>query len=232
MIATYPSLGNLVAFVGADGAQLAAYHVPAQGAWRGGLVLIQEIFGLTTHIREQCDRFARHGFEVLAPAIFDREAPGLDLSYSAEDIAQAMRLVHAHSFEQTLSDVERCVDWLASSGPVVITGYCYGGSAAWATAVRSDRLVAAACYYGSMIPSQASNVPRCPTLIHFGRNDAEIPLGAVETFTRARPDVDVQLYPAGHGFNSDRRDDYHGPSSELAFERTIALFSAHTGGGW
>ncbi|MBB3695630.1 dienelactone hydrolase family protein [Sphingomonas sp. BK580] len=219
-------LGRLVDLTATDGAPIAAYHVEAQAPRRGGLVLIQEIFGLTTHIREQCDRFAREGYDVLAPAIFDREAPGLDLGYAPEEVAEAIRLVRAHPLEQTLTDADLCIEQLAAAGPVFMTGYCYGGSASYVMACRSTRLTAAACYYGSMIPSRAHERPLCPVLVHFGREDVEIPMDAVEAFRDARPDVEVQLYPAGHGFNSDRRDDYDAASARLAFERTLAFFDA------
>jgi carboxymethylenebutenolidase len=163
---------------------------------------------------------------VIAPAIFDREAPGLDLGYSEADIAEAMRLVRSHPVERTLADAVGCVEVLGEAGPVFMTGYCYGGSVAWLAACSDAGLAAAACYYGSMIPSRASLVPRCPTLVHFGRDDVEIPLESVEAFRVARPEVDVRLYPAGHGFNSDRRADHHAESADLAFARTLELFDA------
>ena len=108
-----------------------------------------------------------------------------------------------------------------------MTGYCYGGSVTWLAACGDAELAAAAAYYGSMIPSRAALEPRCPVLIHFGREDAEIPTAAVKAFIDARPEVDVRLYLAGHGFNSDRRADYHRESAEAAFAATLALFDAH-----
>jgi carboxymethylenebutenolidase len=220
-------MGEVIRLTATDGSSFSTYHVPAQMPRRGGLVLIQEIFGLTAHIKEQCDRFAHAGYEVLAPAVFDREAPELDLGYSPDEMEEAMRLVRTHPFELTLQDSELCIDRLASAGPVFMTGYCYGGSASWAMACRSDRLAAAACYYGSMIPARAQTKPLCPVLVHFGRDDAEIPMDTVEAFIAARPEVDVQIYPAGHGFNSDRRADFHAESAALAFRRTVDLFDKH-----
>lgn len=214
-----------------DGAEIAAYRVGPNGPRKGGIVLIQEIFGVTKHIREQADRFAAQGYEVIAPAIFDREAPGLDLGYAPGDIEEAMRLVRAHPVERTLADALECVKLLHADGPVFMTGYCYGGSVTWLAAASDAGLAAAACYYGSMIPARASLVPQVPTLVHFGEQDAEIPMSSVEAFIAQRPEVDVQLYPAGHGFNSDRRNDYHRESAELAFERTVALFDTHAARG-
>lgn len=207
-----------------DGAHIAAYRVRPDGPRRGGLVLLQEIFGLTRHIREQCDRFAAAGYEVIAPAIFDREAAGLDLGYDPDSVAEAIRLVRAHPVERALADALGCAALLREAGPVFMTGYCYGGSVSWLAACSEAGLAAASCYYGSLIPSRATLLPQCPTLVHFGLNDPEIPMPDVEVFIAAQPQVDVQLYPAGHGFNSDRRADYHRESAERAFERTLALF--------
>lgn len=216
--------GRIETVMMSDGVAIDCYRTTAVGERVGGLVLIQEIFGLTDHIREQCDRFADAGFDVIAPAIFHREAPGLDLGYSEADIAEAIRLVRSHAIDRAVADAAQCVALLRDDGPVFMTGYCYGGSITWLAACSDMGLTAAAGYYGSLIPSRAALVPVCPTIIHFGREDAEIPLVAVEDFASARPEVDVLLYPAGHGFNSDRRLDYHRESADLAFERTVTHF--------
>lgn len=219
--------GHLESLVMDDGARIGIYRVKPEGPRKGGIVLLQEIFGLTSHIKEQCDRFAAAGYEVVAPAIFDRQAPGLDLGYDAQSVAKAIRLVKAHPLDRALADAICCVEVLRDAGPVFMTGYCYGGSVTWLAACSDAGLSAAACYYGSLIPANADLVPQCPTLIHFGERDAEIPIPAVEAFRATRPDVEVRLYPAGHGFNSDRRADFHAESSDLAFARTVALFDRH-----
>lgn len=209
-----------------DGAAIEIYRAPAIGKRRGALILIQEIFGLTDHIREQCDRFAAQGYEVWAPAIFDREAPGMRLSYSPEDVAAALAVLRRHDFDQAVGDVAECVAALAPNGPVCVTGYCYGGSIAWATACRVPGLAAAACYYGARIPSLAHEQPRCPVLLHFGVHDHEIPRERVEEVRARHPEVAVALYEAGHGFNSDRRADYDSRSAQQAWDRTLAWFYA------
>ncbi|WP_211097371.1 MULTISPECIES: dienelactone hydrolase family protein [Oxalobacteraceae] len=213
-----------------DGATLGVYHVPAQGQRRGGLVLIQEIFGVTEHIREQCDAYAAEGYEVLAPALYDREAPGLQASYSPEDRQMAIKIAReAHPFDLSVADTQTCIDQLKEKGPVFITGYCYGGSVTWAAACRCEGLAAASAYYGSMIPQMANETPRCPIILHFGRHDQSIPLDGVEKVRALHPAVQVYVYDAGHGFNSDRRSDFHQESATLARQRTLELFRA-TGG--
>lgn len=221
--------GSMTQMTMSDGASVGVYHVQPRGERRGALVLIQEIFGITEHIKEQADRFADHGFEVLAPAVFDREAPGFAVGYGPEDMQKAVKLSREqHPFEQTIADVQTCIDALKPEGLVFITGFCYGGSVAWAAACRCTGLAAAAGYYGSRVPQFVQEQPQCPTILHFGRHDKSIPLDGVEAVRAAHPEVAVYLYDAGHGFNSDRRADYHAESAHLAFERTLALFQSVT----
>lgn len=215
----------------ADGAEIAVYHVRQNGVRRGGIVLVQEIFGVTDHIRELCDDYAAEGFEVLAPALFDREHPGFEAEYTGGDFARAVQLARElHPFEQSLSDVQTCVDVLADQGPVFVVGYCYGGSVAWFAATRLTGVTAASGYYGSLVPGAADEEPKVPVILHFGRHDSGIPMEGVEkVIAKNWPKATVHVYEAGHGFNSDRRKDYHEPSADLARERTLELFEAHGG---
>jgi carboxymethylenebutenolidase len=222
------TMGEMISMRMSDAAEIGVYHAVPAGERRGGVVLIQEIFGVTGHIRNQCERYASAGYEVLAPALFDREAPALEAGYGAEDIQRALKLAREeHPFSQSVQDTQTCIDALRARGPVFIVGYCYGGGVAWAAACRCDGLSAASAYYGTRIPQMANEKPRCPTILHFGRHDAGIPVEAVEKLAALHPEVEVHLYDAGHGFNSDRRAYYHRESTELARARTLALFSAN-----
>lgn len=222
--------GRMIRMKMSDGAEIGVYHVEPKGERRGGLVLIQEIFGVTEHIREQCDLFADEGYEVLAPALYDREVPGFEASYSEEDVQRAIQVARQlHDFEVSLKDAQTCIDVLKAKGPVFMTGYCYGGSVTWAMAARSGDLAAASGYYGGMIPTMANLEPKCPTILHFGAHDHGIPMAGVQRVAELHPEVAVHVYDAGHGFQSDRRTDYHEPSAKLARERTLALFRAHGG---
>ncbi len=199
------------------------------GKRKGGLVLVQEIFGVTDHIRQLCDEYAADGYEVLSPALFDREHPGFEAEYTGNDFDRAVELARTlHPFQQSLADAQTCIDALKDKGPVFITGYCYGGSVAWAMAGQSEALAAASCYYGSLIPTiYADVVPKCATIAHFGRFDTGIPMEGVEALiAKEHPTAQIFVYDANHGFNSDRRKDYHEPSAELARERTLGLFAA------
>lgn len=222
-------MGQMIRMTMSDGAEIGVYHAGAEGERRGGLVLVQEIFGVTDHIRELCDEFATDGYEVLAPSLYDREHPGFEAEYTGPDFERAVELARKlHPFDLSLKDAQTCIDALKDKGPVFITGYCYGGSVAWAMAAESDDLAAASCYYGSLIPTMfIDRAPKCATIAHFGRYDGGIPIEGVEALiAKAHPTAEIFVYEAGHGFNSDRRKDYHEPSADLARERTLALFRA------
>lgn len=210
-----------------DGAKVGLYRVPPVGERRGGLVLLQEIFGLTEHIREACDGWAVEGFEVVAPALFDREVPGLQASYATEDVARCVQIARdQHSFERTVADVQSSINLLRSKGPVFVLGYCYGGSAAWAAACRCEGVTAASSYYGSHVIRMVDETPQAPVMLHFGNQDASIPLNEVERIAKRHPYLPVHVYPARHGFNSDRREDFHADSAALAHNRSLSFFNA------
>lgn len=211
-----------------DGFEFEAYHAPHKDARRGGLVLIQEIFGVTDHIRELADGFAEDGYEVIAPSFYDRLEPGFQASYEPDDIQKGVRLSMATPWDQVAGDLQAAI--VALKPPVFVTGYCWGGAAAWLAACRCEGLSAAAAFYGRRISELVDETPRCPTILHFGKSDASIPMDKVEEIRERHPDVPVFLYDAGHGFVSDRRSDYHPDSARLARLRTLQLFTRHGGG--
>lgn len=225
-------MGEMIRMTMRDGAQIAVYHAPPAGERRGGVVLVQEIFGVTDHIREMADDYASEGYEVLSPALFDREHPGFEAGYTGPDLQRAIELARTlHPFELSLQDTQTCIDALRDKGPVFVIGYCYGGSIAWAAATQLDGLAAASAYYGSMVPTFAEQAaPRVPVMAHFGRYDHGIPMEGVEAvIAKDFPLAQVHVYEAGHGFNSDRRKDYHEPSADLARDRTLTLFRENGG---
>jgi carboxymethylenebutenolidase len=213
----------------ADGFAFGAWRCLPPDARRGGLIVIQEIFGVTEHIREVAQGYAAEGYEVLAPSLFDRRAPGFEAGYESADIAKARALSEATPWAETASDLAACVAALAP--PVFAVGFCWGGAAAWMAACRVDGLAAASCYYGRRIPEFAGETPRCPTIAHFGRQDASIPMSEVEAIGEAHPDVPIYVYDAGHGFASDRRADYAPDCAALARLRTLQLFARAGGRG-
>lgn len=208
---------------GFDGFEFDAYRVTPTDARHGGLVLIQEIFGVTDHIRELCDGFAADGYEVIAPAFYDRLEPGFAASYEADDVAKGVRYSQATPWDQVAGDLQAVVDALA--GPVFVTGFCWGGAATWLAACRCDGVAAASAFYGRRISELVDETPKCPVILHFGKQDASIPMEKVDEIRELHPDVPVFVYEAGHGFVSDRRKDYDADCARLARLRTLQLFA-------
>jgi carboxymethylenebutenolidase len=195
--------------------------------------VVQEIFGVNSHVRAVTDGFAADGYLAIAPALFDRVERGVELGYGPEDIQRGRALKEACPAALALNDIRCAVDFvrsqLAAAARVGIVGYCWGGLLSWLAACEIETLAVSVAYYGGGITEQAQRVPRCPVLAHFGERDAHIPLAGVEALRRAQPGITVHLYPAGHGFNCDQRASYDAPSAALARERTLAFLRERIG---
>lgn len=211
-----------------DGFAFGALHAPAEGRRRGGVVLVQEIFGLDRFMEADAARWSALGFEVLAPSLFDRAEPGFVGEHDAEGLRAGRRYAEAVGLDAATYDVETCVDELVKRGPAFVAGYCYGGSVAWLAACKIDTLAAASCYYGGLIARHATAKPLCPVVVHFGGADPHIPASDAELIGRAHPDLPVHVYEgAGHGFNNEGGANFHRGASELARRRTLELFAAN-----
>ena len=212
----------------ADGHRLQAYESVPSGAARGGVVVVQEIFGVNDHIRRVADGYAADGYRVIAPALFDRVRPGIELGYTDADIAEGRKIRGQLSFDQALADVEAARKALGDRN-IGIVGYCWGGTVTWLAAARIAGFAAAASYYGGGIGQFAAEHPRCPTQCHFGEKDHAIPMSEVAAVRAANPGVEVYTYPAGHGFNCDARARFDAAAAKLARDRTLAFFRKHLG---
>jgi carboxymethylenebutenolidase len=197
---------------------------------RGGLVLAQEIFGVTSHIRRVCDGYAAQGYHVVAPALLDRVRPGIELGYAKEDATTGRELRSRIGWEQVFADVAAARDHVAGAGKVAVLGYCWGGTIAWRSAAQLDGVAAAVCYYATLIGPHIAEMPRCPVLMHFGEHDHLATLAqAGELRARHSAGVEIQVYPAGHGFNCDEIANHHQASAALALRRTLDFLAAHVG---
>jgi carboxymethylenebutenolidase len=220
-------MGTILQITAADGHTLDAYLAEPAGAPRGGLVVVQEIFGVNSHIREVADGFAREGFKVIAPALFDRLERGVDLGYDSATIERGRGLAMRIPPEQLMADVAAAIDALKLDR-VGIVGYCLGGSIAWRAAATLP-VKAAVAYYGGNIAKLLDQAPRCPLIAHFGAKDEYIPLSDVEAIKARYPSVPVYIYDADHGFNCDHRGSHDEKAAKLALERTLAFFHEHLG---
>ncbi len=222
-------MGAVVQLTADDGHVLNAYRAAPDGEPRAGLVLVQEIFGVNDHIRGVCDDYAAQGYLVLAPCLFDRKEPGIELGYSAETVDEGRGYKADIGWEGPVMDIKAGVDALEGAPKVVVVGYCWGGSLAWLAACRLE-IDAAVGYYGGQIIEFVGETPACPTMLHFGTEDAGIPMTDVDEITTTHPDVTVHVYQgAGHGFNCDQRADYHPEAAALARDRSLAHLARHIG---
>jgi carboxymethylenebutenolidase len=216
-------MGQQIQLKASDGFSLGGYRADPAGKPKGGLVVIQEIFGVNHHMRNVCDRFAAKGYTALAPAIFDRAKPGVELGYDKAGMEEGVKLRAAIKLEDTLKDVQAAIDALQSAGKVGIIGYCWGGSLAFLAAARLSGLACAVGYYGGMIADHANEKPKVPTILHFGEQDHGIPMADVEKVKSTRPDVQIYVYPAGHGFSCDERGSFDKAAHEKALEVSLAF---------
>jgi carboxymethylenebutenolidase len=212
-----------------DGFEFTAAHAQPQGGRKGGIVVVQEIFGLDQYVHADVARWSALGFEVLAPSIFDRAEPGFVAEHDPQGFQTGVGYVQKVGIDAMLSDIQACIDELAPRGPVFAVGYCLGGSLVWLAAGKLKGLAAGAAYYGSMIAANAELPLNAPVIVHLGRKDAHIPADEVAAKVKAaQPGVAVHVYEnSGHGFNNDGRPDSDLDDAELARERSLALFQAH-----
>jgi carboxymethylenebutenolidase len=211
-----------------DGHELSAYVARPEGDPIAGLVVIQEIFGVNVHIRSIADGYARDGFLVVAPALFDRIQPGVQLGYEGADLQTAMSLVPKLIPDLALPDVEAATEFACSSTgkKVGVIGYCFGGVIAWLTATRLHP-EAAVGYYAGRIGNYADEVPAASVMLHFGKQDTHILAADVEKVHAAHPEVEIYWYDAGHGFNCDARASYNPAAAKQARERSLEFLKKH-----
>ncbi|MFC5520239.1 dienelactone hydrolase family protein [Polaromonas jejuensis] len=227
-------MGQFINLKAADGFSVPAYVAQPAGKARGAIVVVQEIFGVNSHIRSVADGYAAAGYLAVAPATFERVKPGVELGYTEADMNAGFGLktaVEALPAPGVMQDLQAAIDYAASGGKVGIVGYCWGGLLTWRAACSLKGLAAAAPYYGGGMTAEAeaARQPRVPVLAHFGDQDHWIPLDTVEAFKKGQPGVQVHVYNANHGFNCDQRGSYNAAAAKLARERTLAFFGQHLG---
>ena len=225
-------MGTFIELKAADGMAIPAYVAQPASRPKAAVVVLQEIFGVNSHIRSVADGYAAQGYLAIAPATFQRVKPGEELGYQPDDMTAGMALkaaVEALPAPGVMQDIQAAIHYGAQAGKVGIVGFCWGGLLTWRAACLLDGLSAAAPYYGGgmTMPDEIARKPKVPVMVHFGDQDHWIPLDSVEAFRKAHPEVRVHLYPANHGFNCDQRASYNAEAAKLARERTLAFFAEH-----
>ena len=220
-------MAETIKIAGADGFEFSAYHEPAFTPRKGGVIVIQEIFGIDEHVRADVERWAKMGYEALAPSMYDRREPGFTARHDDAGIKAGIAHAMGTPREQAMSDIAACMAFLKTHGEkVCIVGYCYGGSMAWLAASQVEGLAAASSYYGSLVQASAALPLKCPTIVHLGRTDPGIPAEEVaKAVGEHHPETPVYIYEgAGHGFNNESPERYSAEAADLARHRTLELF--------
>lgn len=215
-----------------DGFVFDALHAAPDGPRKGGVIVIQEIFGLDQYVRADVARWAARGYEAVAPSMFDRQGKGFVVDHDEAGFAAGRQRAVANGPDNAMGDIQACIDFLAPRGPVFVVGYCYGGTMVWLAASRCKGLAAGSSYYGGQVAQMAGLPLACPVIVHLGAKDPHIPADEVKAkIVAAHPEVAVHIYDAsGHGFNNDGRPDSDLADAELARRRTVALFEANGAG--
>ena len=229
-------MGTMIELQAADGTRVPAYEARPLGEPKGAVVVVQEIFGVNSHIQAVADGYAAEGYLAVAPAAFHRVKPGVSLAYSEADMGEGFAYktsAEALPAPGVMQDIQAPIDHAAqvSGGKVGVVGYCWGGLLTWRAACTLTGLGAAVPYYGGGMTTEAeiARQPQVPVLAHFAEQDHWIALDTVAAFKRAQPEVTVHTYPAHHGFNCDQRGSWHAPSAALALARSVAFFKQHLG---
>ncbi|KGI78914.1 carboxymethylenebutenolidase [Oleiagrimonas soli] len=202
-----------------------AWMAQSEGTPKGGVVVIQEIFGVTSHIRNVVDGYAKAGYTAIAPAIFDLVQSDVELPYDEGGIKQGIEFVGKISFDAALALVKAAADRIASVGKVGVVGYCWGGTVAYLSALRLG--LPAVSYYGGRNTQFVEEPALAPLMFHYGERDAHISAADRDRVRKAHPDAEFHVYPADHGFNCDERGSYDATAAALARKRTLAFFAEH-----
>ena len=222
-------MGKMIELSAGDGHKLAAYRAEPKGKPRGGLIVVQEIFGVNSHIKSVADGYAADGYLAIAPAFFDRVERGLDIGYTPADIERGRVFIPKMQWDTVMKDAAAARDNIKSAGKVGIVGYCWGGTVSWVAAARLSGIAGALCYYGGGIPGLIGEQPKCPLMFHWGETDHAIAIADAKKVAAAHPKAQSFIYPAGHGFNCDQRGSYHAESAKLARSRSLEFLRKHIG---
>ncbi len=220
----------MIGLTARDGHRLDGYLARPACAIRGGVVIAQEMYGLTAYLRSVCDFYAGHGYLTIAPALYDRRSRDLVYAYTKEDHDRAQQTYKSWDWNAALDDLDAGRAAIADIGKIGLIGFCWGGSLAWLAACRR-RFACAVAYYGSAMPDFAREEARCPVIAHIGDEDTSLPLTRVERFRAAQPAIQIHIYEgAQHGFdNPQRAERYHAVACQLARERTLEFLRHHVG---
>jgi carboxymethylenebutenolidase len=218
--------GNIIELTAADGHRLAAYKVLPDGQPKGGVVILQEIFGMTAQMKRCTDRYAEAGYISILPALFDRVERDLVLDYA--DFQTGGKTSVSIDEQDLLADMDAARNNVAGAGRTAAVGFCFGGSNAYLAACNLDVDCAVAYYGGGIGQLMGRMEPRVPVMYHFGSEDTYIPPSTINKIRKINADGVVHVYEgAGHGFSCDDRHGYDPEAAHLAERRTLEFLGEH-----
>ena len=220
-------MGKTISLQLKDGTRIGAYVAEPAGTPKGGLVVVQEIFGVNPHIRSVADRYAAAGYLAIAPALFDPVQPGVELGYDQEGMQKGLDYVGKLGFDRALAGVEAAAQEVSRAGRVGVVGYCWGGSVTYLSAIRLG--LPGISYYGGRNVQLVGEPAKAPLMFHYGLKDAHIAEADREAVRKANPSAEFFVYDADHGFNCDARGSYDAAAAKLAQERSLAFLAKHVG---
>ncbi|HTS39127.1 MAG TPA: dienelactone hydrolase family protein [Xanthobacteraceae bacterium] len=222
-------MGKHFSLTAADSHKLGAYRADPAGKPKGGIVVIQEIFGVNHHIKSVADRYAALGFVAIAPAVFDRGEKNFDVGYDQKSMEAGRGMRGKITTDNLMDDTQAAIDFAKQFGKVAVIGYCMGGSVAFLSATRLNGIACAVGYYGGQIAQSAEEKPKVPTMLHFGDQDQAIPMTDVEKIKKAQPGMPIYVYHAGHGFHCDERGSFAPEAAQVAACRSQEFIAKHVG---
>lgn len=222
-------MGDWVKVKADDGHELGAYVATPAEHPVGAVVVVQEIFGVNKSIRGVADWYAGEGFLAIAPALFDRFEPNLELGYGEADMKKAFGIYPKLDPNVSLLDIAAAFQHVKQAGkPTGVLGFCYGGLTSWLSAVRGEkvRMRPDCCvgYYPGGVGKFTAEEPVCPVMLHFGGADDHIGKDQIDAVRTAHPEVEIYIYDgAGHAFANPDRPSYNAAAAKLADERSLAF---------
>jgi carboxymethylenebutenolidase len=222
--------GRRITVTAEDGHTFSAYLAMPAGTARGGLIVLQDVFGANRHFRDVADRYAADGYVAIVPSLFDRVRRDVELPYTDEGRETGRAIVVGVTWEMAVRDVVAARTALPDVANVGIVGFCWGGNVAWRTVCQRPGFAAASAYYPGRIADVVNETPSCPVQFHYAERDHGTGPADIEQLRAAQGDrVEIFVYPAEHGFNCDIRSVYDAASSALAGERTRRLLRENVG---
>jgi carboxymethylenebutenolidase len=222
-------VSSFVNITSSDGHQFGCFEAKSKGKARCAVVVLQEVFGVNDHIQSVCSRLANAGYNAYAPALFDRMRPGFTSGYTQHEIGEALKLLPKVDWNAMVIDTLATIEHARNhDGPVAVMGFCLGASVGYLAAQHSPGIAAVIGYYGGKIAEHLDTPPQSPTLLHYGEADHTIPMASVERIRAMRPECELHVYAAGHGFNCDARASFDPACAELAWSRSMRWLETHT----